>query len=90
MSLFRLPEDDERHDKAVEAAVAARRVARMGYAAEAEAVLAAYLASLAEQGARFVEVSEVAKWLREDVHPKSYSATVAEMFLRRFGGGDER
>lgn len=92
-----LPDGDARHDKAllvaVEAIGANDRLAptdREVWTTQAEAAIAAYLASLAEQGARFVEVNEAAEWLDE---PERVAAVwqgppLAEAFLRRFGGGD--
>ena len=57
------------------------------------AALAAYFASLAAQGVRLVDVSEVVEWLREAKLPGrgfNVGNEMADAFLARFGGGDER
>lgn len=84
-----LPAGDERHLKAVEAAAQAWDT---GSAAD---FIAAYHASLADQGVRLVDASEVAEWLRSDgplVSLRGYARrqATAAAFLARFGGGDER
>ena len=81
-----LPVSGEQHEKAREAAMHA--AARVGWGASTtDATLAAYFASLAAQGVRLVDVREVAEWLRYEYAPV---CGVADEFLARFGGGDER
>lgn len=84
------PDGDERHDKALDEAIAEHPgdcCTTRRRRDETTTLVAAYHRSLAEQGARFVEVSEVAEWLRSyglDGPPDYVHA-----FLARFGGGDE-
>ena len=99
-----LPAGDERHLKALEAAhwtLGGGTICHYdedlpGYVpiAQVENVLAAYHRSLADQGVRLVDASEVAEWLRGHTtwegKQDRISVAYADAFLARFGGGDER
>lgn len=84
-----LPAGDERHLKALDAA--AEAWVNVG---SLEDILAAYHRSLADQGVRLVDASEVAEWLRGHTtwegKQDRISVAYADAFLARFGGGDER
>ena len=90
-----LPVSGEQHEVAVQKAIAAFFAGRDD---TLYAVLDAYFASLAAQGVRLVDrgvfVREIAEWLREVRSEipggNDVIQAVADLFLRRFGGGDER
>jgi hypothetical protein len=74
-----LPAGDERHLKALEEASDHPMF-------DAQDIIATYFLELHRQGVRLVDASEVAEWLRENLHPRH---KVEDAFPRRFGGGDE-
>ena len=98
-----LPAGDERHLKALEGA-AHERLKRAKFSAGWDGLwptlltetteriapdVAAYHRSLAEQGVRLVDASEVAEWLRDTGFATFSLDAIHARFLARFGGGDE-